>query len=82
MNWTNEAKKNFYLDNLPAKITEAQVAGNQIRLKLDAPSTAREITYLTGRDWDGKPGNLLRGKNGIAALTFCDVVIEVENKEK
>ena len=32
------------------------------------------ITYLDSASWS--PENLLYGKNGIAALTFCDVPIE------
>lgn len=49
------------------------MAGNVLTLKLAEPSSAKTITYLTGRDWHGKPAQLLFGSNGIAALTFCEV---------
>ena len=35
----------------------------------------KTVTYLTGRDWDGKPAHLIFGANCIAALTFCEVGI-------
>jgi len=75
MVWTDETKKNLYLDNQPAAISAGRASGTGITLKLAKPSTATQITYLTGRDWDGKPTNLLFGANKIAALTFCDVGI-------
>ena len=40
-------------------------------LKLAAPSAAKTITYLDSSAWSQK--TLLRGENGIAALTFCEV---------
>ncbi len=73
--WTDEAKKNIYLDNVAAHVKSGTASNNVITLKLEEPSAAKEITYLTGRDWDGKPTNLIFGTNGIAALTFCDVGI-------
>jgi hypothetical protein len=42
---------------------------------LSSPSTARFITYLSGKTWDGRPDKLLYGDNGIAALAFCNVPI-------
>ncbi|MCX6879648.1 MAG: DUF2341 domain-containing protein [Verrucomicrobia bacterium] len=75
MVWTDETKKNLYLDNKPAAISTGRASDTGITLKLTQPSTATQITYLTGRDWDGKPGNLLFGANKIAALTFWDVGI-------
>jgi hypothetical protein len=44
-----------------------------VKLKLAAASTAQRLTYLDSKSW--KPDNLLRGENGIAALTFCEVPI-------
>ena len=42
-----------------------------VRLKLGKPAAAgATVSYLDGRTW--KPGRVLRGTNGIAALTFCD----------
>ena len=46
-----------------------------IKLQLAAPSKAKTIDYLADNDWDGNPENLIRGANGIAALTFCEVTV-------
>ena len=73
--WTDDAKKNFCLDNVVAPIASGAAAGNVITLKLKSPSTAKTITYLTGRDWDGHAENLIFGTNKIAALTFSEVPI-------
>ncbi len=71
--WKDEVKLSFNLDEAVAPVVSGAVAGNVLTLKLAAPSHAKTVTYLTGRDWDGKPEHLLFGANGIAALTFCDV---------
>ena len=65
-----------------AQISTGTADGNMIRLQLTAPTTAKTIGYLFGRDWDGKPDSLLFGANGIAALTFCDVPITDSSKGK
>jgi hypothetical protein len=36
---------------------------------------ADQITYLDSARWN--PENLLYGENALAALTFCDVVIDL-----
>ncbi|MBK8096065.1 MAG: DUF2341 domain-containing protein [Planctomycetes bacterium] len=56
-----------------AKVIAGSVSGNTLRLQLDRAPTAATITYLASRGW--RPGRVLRGTNGIAALTFCDVPI-------
>ena len=43
-------------------------------LKLKNRSNAETVTYLDSANWN--PDNLLYGKNGLAALTFCEVPIE------
>jgi len=75
MTWNDEMKRSLYLDDAVAPIGSGSVSGNVITLKLTASSSAKTVTYLTGRDWDGKPAHLIFGANGIAALTFCDVGI-------
>ena len=55
MAWKDEVKRSIYLDDVVAPIGSGSVSGNVITLKLTAPSSAKTITYLTGRDWDGKP---------------------------
>jgi len=75
MAWKDEMKRYIYLDDVAAPIGTGAVSGNVITLKLTATSSARTISYLAGRDWDGTPKHLLYGANGIAALTFCSVAI-------
>ncbi len=67
----------FHLEG-NSKVVGGTVTGNTLRLQLDNATEARTITYLRSRRW--KPGNVLRGANGIAALTFCDVAIEENGK--
>ena len=66
---------NIYLDGVKGLATSGSAAGKVIKLKLTAPSQARTIDYLNDTDWDGNPENLIRGANGIAALTFSEVPI-------
>ena len=71
--WIDSLVNQFYLDGAKDKIAAGSVSGHVVTLELTAPSTARSITYLDSRAWS--QNNLLRGANGIAALTFCDVPI-------
>jgi hypothetical protein len=75
MAWNNALKSQFYLDGSEGKIVSGVVSGNVVTLKLTAAADAKTITYLVDRRWDSK--NLLYGQNGIAALTFCEVPLEV-----
>jgi hypothetical protein len=43
-------------------------------LELSEPSAATKITYLKEVDWSQE--RLLKGRNGLAALTFCDVLLK------
>ena len=70
------AKVNFYLDRIASKVSSLTASGNVIKLQLTGSSTAQRIDYLEDAIWDGSSGSLLRGSNGIAALTFADVLIE------
>ena len=74
MVWEDALVGQFYLDGEAGKVVSGSVLGNLVKLKLGAPATAKTITYLTDRRWNSM--NLLYGKNGIAALTFCEVPIE------
>lgn len=47
-------------------------------IKEEAPASAKSITYLSDKSWD--PKTLLYGKNGLAALTFCEVPIGIRNE--
>ncbi|MFN5050148.1 MAG: hypothetical protein ACK5L2_00770 [Planctomyces sp.] len=44
-------------------------------LRMTPGTQADRITYLDSARWN--PENLLYGQNGLAALTFCDVPIEL-----
>jgi uncharacterized protein YjbK len=49
------------------------VSGNVITLNLKAPATAGKITYVKELNWN--QNDLVYGRNGIPALTFCDVPV-------
>ncbi len=72
--WIDALASQFYLDGEAGKVASGATSGNLLKLKLTAPATAKTITYLTDKKWD--PKTLLYGKNGIAALTFCEVPIK------
>jgi hypothetical protein len=71
--WLDSLASQFYLDDAKDMVAKGSVSGNVITLQLKAPSTAAKITYLKELNWN--PNDLVFGKNGIAALTFCDVPI-------
>ena len=71
--WDNGLASQFYLDGKEAKVASGTVSGNIVTLNLTTPSAARRLTYLDSQSWS--QSKLLRGENGIAALTFCDVPI-------
>ena len=72
--WSDALSSQFYLDGKEGKVESGVVSGNVVKLKLASATAAKTITYLVDKKWDAK--NLLYGKNGIAALTFCEVPID------
>ncbi|MCX7418501.1 MAG: DUF2341 domain-containing protein [Planctomycetia bacterium] len=76
MTWKDECKAWIELNGAAALIFSGKASGNSITLQLTAPTEAKKIAYLSGKHWDGLANKLLYGTNGIAALTFCDVLIE------
>lgn len=70
--WDDALAGQFYLDGQKGKVASGTAAGNRVKLKITAPA-ARTVTYLDSASW--KRDRLLRGQNGIAALTFCEVPI-------
>ena len=70
---TTELTTQFYLDGESGRFVSGTVSGNRITLKLSTASTAQKLTYLDSKSWS--QATLLRGENGIAALTFCEVPI-------
>ena len=75
MDWDPGLVTEFYPDGMPGMIESGSLWGNKIILKLKDRSNAATISYLDGKKWD--PDNVLYGRNGIAALTFCNVEIFV-----
>jgi hypothetical protein len=69
--WMDSLTSQFYLDGQKDKVASGSVTGNVLTLKLKAPASAQKITYLKETSWN--QNDLIYGKNGIAALTFCDV---------
>ncbi|MCX6927284.1 MAG: IPT/TIG domain-containing protein [Verrucomicrobia bacterium] len=76
MAWNSAATVNLFLDKAAGKVSSGSASGNVIKLRLTGASTAQSIDYLEDASWDGSSASLLRGSNGIAALTFADVPIE------
>lgn len=71
--WDDSLVSEFSLDGEKGKVASGRTAGNVVTLRLTAPSAAKSLTYLDSASWSQK--RLLRGANGIAALTFCEVPI-------
>jgi len=74
VDWKDDLVEQFYLDGEADKVASGTLNGNVLTLKLKEASAAKKITYLKEMRWG--QDKLLRGTNGIAALTFCDVAIE------
>ena len=71
--WDDALVGQFYLDADKVKVISGSASGRSVKLKLAGSSTANRCTYLDSSSWS--PDKLLRGENGIAALTFCEVPI-------
>ena len=71
--WDDALASQFYLDGAEERVASGSVSGQVVTLKLTAGSTAQKLTYLDSKSWS--QDNLLRGENGMAALTFCEVPI-------
>jgi hypothetical protein len=71
--WDDALASQFYLDGEKDRVVSGTVSGNVLKLQLTAASAAQRMTYLDSKSWS--PKNVLRGENGIAALTFCEVPI-------
>ncbi len=72
--WSDTLTNQFYLDGEAKQVASGAASGNRLTLKLTGPSNVSNVTYLDSAAWN--PDNLLYGKNGLAALTFCEVRIE------
>ena len=70
--WDDGLCGQFSVDGTTGVVTSGKVAGNVLTLQLKTPG-GRTLTYLDSKNWSQK--TLLRGTNGLAALTFCAVPI-------
>ncbi|MBM4097109.1 MAG: DUF2341 domain-containing protein [Planctomycetes bacterium] len=71
--WDDSLRGEFTIDGKKGLIATGSANGNTIMLKLGNPMDAGRISYLDSASWS--QSRLLRGENGIAALTFCEVPI-------
>jgi hypothetical protein len=71
--WNDALLSQFYLDGEKDKFASGRTEGNKILLTLKPGAVGTTISYLKEAQWS--QNNLLIGKNGIAALTFCEVPI-------
>jgi hypothetical protein len=76
LKWDEEIIERFYLDDDSAKLTAASGSGKIIILKLAGPSAAKNLSYVRGGKWKQEQ-DIIWGANDIAALTFCEVPIEL-----
>lgn len=72
--WDDSLRDQFYLAGAKGLVASGTVSGNVVTLKLNEPSVAEDISYLKETSWN--PARLLRGRNGIAALTFCQAPLQ------
>ena len=66
-----------FIIGLPA-INAAPEINNRTGAANIASATAKTITYITDKKW--APKTLLHGRNGLAALTFCEVPLEMNDR--
>ena len=73
--WSADLCSEFLPDGQPGRVTSGKTLGNELELTLtQADGAPHKLTYLDSANWSQK--RLLKGQNGIAALTFCDVPVE------
>ncbi|MCP4454797.1 MAG: DUF2341 domain-containing protein [Planctomycetes bacterium] len=72
--WVDQLANQFYLDDTEGVVVGGMIKGNVLTLTVKESGAFERITYLKEMAWN--QNNLLFGKNGMAALTFCDVPIQ------
>jgi len=76
--WDDLLASQFYLDDTEGIVVGGAVKGNVLTLSLKEPGAFERITYLKEMAW--QQDRILFGRNGMAALTFCNVPIFNERK--
>jgi hypothetical protein len=74
--WDDAICKQFLVDNQEGKVISGSAQGNLVKLKVAPRTSFQKLTYINGRTWTREAQ--VRGENGIAALSFCDVPIGSE----
>ncbi len=72
--WDDTLAGQFSFDGVTGRVASGRGDKSRVVLKLAAGATAKNVTYLDSKAWS--QATLLRGENGIAALTFCEVPIQ------
>ncbi len=73
--WSADLCSEFLPDGQRGRVTAGKTVGTELELTLSqGGAVPRKLTYLDSANWSQK--RLLKGQNGIAALTFCDVTVE------
>ncbi|MCF7974072.1 MAG: DUF2341 domain-containing protein [Phycisphaerae bacterium] len=72
--WHDALASQFYLDDTEGGVVGGKATGNVLTLTLKGPRDFERITYLKEMAWN--QNNLLLGQNDMAALTFCNVLIQ------
>jgi hypothetical protein len=70
--WSDALRSEFLVDGKRGQVMRGEAKGNTLKLVTSVPG-ATKLTYLDSATWSQQ--RLLRGKNGIAALTFEGVAI-------
>ncbi len=71
--WNNSLVSEFLIDGRRGRVASGSVSGRVLTLQLTGDGGGRTLTYLDSRNWS--QARLLKGTNGLAALTFCEVPI-------
>ena len=77
--WDDQLVSQFYVDDDKGKIASGSVKSSVLSLNLTEAGSFSRITYLKESSWNQK--TLLRGANGMAALTFCNVPISPNSSQ-
>jgi len=70
--WSDSLRSEFLIDGKRGLVQHGASHKNTLRLELSTP-TGSKLSYLDSETWSQQ--RLLRGSNGIAALTFAGVPI-------
>lgn len=71
--WRKDVAENLWLDGKRIGSADGISIAKRLILKLKAATSAATIGYVDGDSWN--PDHVLRGVNGLAALTFWEVPI-------